>query len=183
MCSIAKGARHVANCIPCERSASPLAMLLSSPSHSPLLPVYPLPSLPLTLPSHRLSSLPTSDIRRLRLTPCIPVANSTRLVPPTCLFARLSANLAPYLFELPRRFLQFSSILAELGMADCPSPSTLLSFLLSLYEGGVGGERGGSRAAAAAAAGGSEGRRLNPNELQAVLQILKLLCDSVKVRG
>ncbi|CAI5993257.1 unnamed protein product, partial [Closterium sp. NIES-64] len=110
------------------------------------------------------SSLDPPDIRSLKPVSLVPVANGTRLVPASALFARLGPDLAPYLFELPRRFLPFSQLLVDLGMHDSPSPSALSSFLSALHRS-------------------SGGQRLNPNELRAVLRILRLVCEGEEENG
>ncbi|GJP36742.1 hypothetical protein CLOM_g21216 [Closterium sp. NIES-68] len=109
-------------------------------------------------------SLDSPDIRSLKPVSLVPVANGTRLVPASALFARLGPDLAPYLFELPRRFLPFSQLLVDLGMHDSPSPSALSSFLSALHRS-------------------SGGQRLNPNELRAVLNILRLVCEGEEGKG
>lgn len=85
----------------------------------------------------------------------VPVANATRLVPATSLFARMpeALDLAPFLFQLPSPFLPHASLLADLGMADHPSPPLLHTFLTALQRT-------------------CGYQRLNPNELRCVLQIV-----------
>lgn len=88
----------------------------------------------------------------------IPVANGTRLAPANALYARLGMDLAPFVFELPSTYLPFVRVLRSLGMQDAPSFASMRSLLLQLQK--------------------SCGyQRLNPNELRAVLRILKFICD------
>lgn len=59
----------------------------------------------------------------------IPVANSTRLVAPACLFARLRSDLSPIAFELPPSLTSRTQVLQELGMKEAPLPNDLMDFL------------------------------------------------------
>lgn len=61
----------------------------------------------------------------------VPVANGTRLVPPSRLFGRLRDDLAPFAYEVPSAFAHaHAAILAELGMRDTPSGADLARFVL-----------------------------------------------------
>ncbi len=63
--------------------------------------------------------------------PLVPVANGTRLVAPTRLYARLRDDLAPFAYEAPPPFAQdHAAVLAELGMRQKPTPADLMGFLL-----------------------------------------------------
>lgn len=90
--------------------------------------------------------------------PFIPAANGTRLVTANLLFARLSINLSPFAFELPALYLPFVKILKDLGLQDTLSIASAKDLLLNLQK----------------ACGY---KRLNPNELRAVLEILYFICD------
>ncbi|OAE21027.1 hypothetical protein AXG93_606s1120 [Marchantia polymorpha subsp. ruderalis] len=88
----------------------------------------------------------------------IPVANGTRLAMASALYARISMDLAPFVFELPSAFLAYVKVLGELGMQEAPSFESMKHLLLQLQQ--------------------SCGyQRLNPNELRAVLRILQFICD------
>lgn len=88
----------------------------------------------------------------------LPAANGTRLVGGSSLFARLPINLSPFAFELPSLYLPFLKILKDLGLNDVLSVSAAKDILSKLQK--VCGYR-----------------RLNPNELRAVMEILHFLCD------
>ena len=59
----------------------------------------------------------------------VPVANGTRLVPPTSLFARLKRDLAPFAYQLPFVFVPFTDVLVQIGMESQPKPERLLRIL------------------------------------------------------
>ncbi|GAA0148778.1 hypothetical protein LIER_08123 [Lithospermum erythrorhizon] len=103
-------------------------------------------------------SLSSTDIMALKQVAFVPVANGTRLVTASSLFARLSINLSPFAFELPTRFLPFVNILKDLGLRDTLSVSSAKDLLSDLQK-----------------ACGYQ--RLNPNEFRAVLEILYFICD------
>jgi hypothetical protein len=73
--------------------------------------------------------LSSSQQQSLKDAAFIPVANSTRFLPPARLFARLREDVAPFAYELPIAFAPYHSLLRELGMRDAPTPSDLLSVL------------------------------------------------------
>ncbi|GLT87071.1 hypothetical protein SLE2022_051720 [Rubroshorea leprosula] len=103
-------------------------------------------------------SLSSSDIEKLKGVAFVPVANGTRLVTASLLFARLTINLAPFAFELPTMYLPFVKILRDLGLQDILSIASAKELLLNLQK-----------------ACGYQ--RLNPNELRAVMEILYFVCD------
>lgn len=88
----------------------------------------------------------------------LPAANGTRLVSANSLFVRLKINLSPFAFELPSSYLPFVKILKDLGLQDILSVASARDILLNLQK----------------ACGY---RRLNPNELRAVMGILYFVCD------
>ena len=59
----------------------------------------------------------------------MPVANSTQLVAPTRLFARLKDDLAPFIYEVPPAFSEHLAVLKQLGCRDTPAPADLLDTL------------------------------------------------------
>ena len=59
----------------------------------------------------------------------MPVANSTQLVAPTRLFARLKDDLAPFIYEVPPAFSEHLAVLKQLGCRDSPTPADLLDTL------------------------------------------------------
>ncbi|MCO5547273.1 hypothetical protein L7F22_000720 [Adiantum nelumboides] len=89
--------------------------------------------------------------------PFIPIANGTRLCLPSRIFLHLEMNLAPFMFQLPNSYLPFVKLLTELGMEESPTLSRLQA-LLSHVKNASGYQR------------------LNPNELCAVMKLLKHLC-------
>jgi hypothetical protein len=81
--------------------------------------------------------------------------NGTRLVSVKSLFARLSINLSPFAFELPIQYLPlFVALLREIGMQESLTNSYSREFILDIKEA-------------------CSYHRLNPNELHAVMEILK----------
>lgn len=94
----------------------------------------------------------------------MPVANGTRLVTASSLFARLSINLSPFAFELPPRYLPFVKILKDLGLQDMLSVTCAKDILLNLQK-----------------ACGYQ--RLNPNELRAVMEIFHFVSDKTIEAG
>lgn len=88
----------------------------------------------------------------------LPAANGTRLVGASSLFVRLPINLSPFAFELPSLYLPFLKILKDLGLNDVLSVGAAKDILSKLQK--LCGYR-----------------RLNPNELRAVMEILHFLCD------
>uniref|UniRef100_A0A0D3DDE0 RING-type domain-containing protein n=1 Tax=Brassica oleracea var. oleracea TaxID=109376 RepID=A0A0D3DDE0_BRAOL len=87
-------------------------------------------------------------------------ANGTRLVGASSLFVRLPINLSPFAFELPSLYLPFLKILKDLGLNDVLSVGAAKDILSKLQK--LCGYR-----------------RLNPNELRAVMEILHFLCDEI----
>lgn len=59
----------------------------------------------------------------------VPVANGTRLVPPSSLYVRLRDDLSPFAFELPTSLVGHSTTLQELGMKGAPTAADLIAFL------------------------------------------------------
>ena len=59
----------------------------------------------------------------------VPVANATRLVAPSRLFARLREDLAPFAYEIPAAFSSHIEILKTAGARDTPSATDLLNIL------------------------------------------------------
>lgn len=53
--------------------------------------------------------------------PFIPVANASRLVPPSALVQRAKSNLAPFVYEVPLAFARFGDLLMGLGAKPGPS--------------------------------------------------------------
>lgn len=90
----------------------------------------------------------------------LPAANGTRLVGASSLFVRLPINLSPFAFELPSLYLPFLKILKDLGLNDVLSVGAAKDILSKLQK--LCGYR-----------------RLNPNELRAVMEILHFLCDEI----
>jgi sacsin len=105
-------------------------------------------------------SLTTSDILELQKVAFLPAANGTRLVGASSLFVRLPINLSPFAFELPSLYLPFLNILKDLGLNDVLSVAAAKDILSKLQK--LCGYR-----------------RLNPNELRAVMEILHFLCDEI----
>lgn len=100
------------------------------------------------------------DILELRKVAFLPAANGTRLVGASSLFTRLPINLSPFAFELPSLYLPFLKILKDLGLNDELSVGAAKDILSKLQK-----ECGY--------------RRLNPNELRAVMEALHFLCDDI----
>ncbi|CAF2017384.1 unnamed protein product [Brassica napus] len=105
-------------------------------------------------------SLTSSDILELQKVAFLPAANGTRLVGASSLFVRLPINLSPFAFELPSLYLPFLKILKDLGLNDVLSVGAAKDILSKLQK--LCGYR-----------------RLNPNELRAVMEILHFLCDEI----
>jgi hypothetical protein len=81
--------------------------------------------------------------------------NGTRLVSVKSLFARLTTNLSPFAFELPIQYLPlFVALLREIGMQESLTNSYAGEFLWDIKKA-------------------CSYHRLNPNELHAVMEILK----------
>ncbi|KAJ8747299.1 hypothetical protein K2173_011564 [Erythroxylum novogranatense] len=104
-------------------------------------------------------SLSSSDVKELKKVAFLPAANGTRLMTASSLFARLTINLSPFAFELPTLYLPYVKILKELGLQDVLSVSAAKNILSNIKD----------------ACGY---KRLNPNELRAVMEILYFLCDT-----
>ncbi|KAL2612990.1 hypothetical protein R1flu_024682 [Riccia fluitans] len=101
--------------------------------------------------------LSDADKEALKGVHFIPVANGTRLAMASALYARISMDLAPFVFELPSAYLAYVKVLGELGMKEAPSVENMKHLLLQLrHSCGY--------------------QRLNPNELRAVLRILGFIC-------
>jgi sacsin len=96
------------------------------------------------------------DRRTLRHLACVPV-NDT-LVKPSRIFCRLSGDLSPFMFELPRHLGAHEPLLKALGAREAPSHDDLVTFLHEL-----GAE--------------CDGHALNPNELTAVVKVLETLTE------
>ncbi|KAK9867034.1 hypothetical protein WJX84_006426, partial [Apatococcus fuscideae] len=80
----------------------------------------------LFMKSNGLTISQNSELRKLAF---VPVANGTRLVPPTSLFARLKRDLAPFAYQLPFAFVPYSEVLVQIGMESQPKPERLLRIL------------------------------------------------------
>ena len=80
----------------------------------------------LFMKSNGITSSQKPQLRRLAF---VPVANGTRLVPPTSLFARLKRDLAPFAYQLPFAFVGHSEVLVQIGMESQPKPDRLLQIL------------------------------------------------------
>ncbi len=59
----------------------------------------------------------------------VPVANATRLVAPSRLFARLREDLAPFAYEVPAAFSANFETLKTAGVRDVPTATDLLHIL------------------------------------------------------
>lgn len=108
----------------------------------------------------RLCNFYHPDILELQKVAFLPAANGTRLVGAGSLFVRLPINLSPFAFELPSLYLPFLKILKDLGLNDVLSVGAAKDILSKLQK----------------ACGY---RRLNPNELRAVMEVLHFLCDEI----
>jgi len=108
----------------------------------------------------RLCNFYRPDILELQKVAFLPAANGTRLVGASSLFVRLPINLSPFAFELPSLYLPFLNILKDLGLNDVLSVAAAKDILSKLQK--LCGYR-----------------RLNPNELRAVMEILHFLCDEI----
>lgn len=75
------------------------------------------------------NGIANSQKPQLRRLAFVPVANGTRLVPPTSLFARLKRDLAPFAYQLPFTFVAHSEVLVQIGMESQPKPDRLLQIL------------------------------------------------------
>ncbi|KAG0476036.1 hypothetical protein HPP92_012877 [Vanilla planifolia] len=103
-------------------------------------------------------TLSSTDIKELHKVAFIPVANGTRLVSVKSLFVRLSINLAPFAFELPSIYLPFVKILKEMELQEVLTVEYAREIIFNIQK--------------------SCGyQRLNPNELRAIMEILKFICD------
>eukprot|EP00803_Ostreobium_quekettii_P010692 evm.model.scf_230.1 EVM.evm.TU.scf_230.1 scf_230:55-29919(-) len=106
------------------------------------------------------AGLSASQKARLKSAAFIPVANSSRLVPPCMLFTRMREDLSPFLFEVPTQFLSSADLLRDLGARDSPDASSLADVLQGLEER-------------------LRGRSMNVNECQAAMRVLQLLTKSL----
>ena len=105
-----------------------------------------------------------ADIEETKKVAFIPAANGTRLVCANSLFVRLTVNLSPFAFELPDLYLPFVKILKELGIRDLLSISYAKDLLVNIQK--------------------SCGyQRLNPNELRAVMELIRFVCDDETCSG
>lgn len=77
------------------------------------------PAVPHTLLAAQLSTLTLQA--QLRDVSFIPVANASRLVPPSALVQRAKSNLAPFVYEVPLAFAKFGDLLKGLGAKPAPS--------------------------------------------------------------
>eukprot|EP00850_Spirogloea_muscicola_P024010 SM000422S15899 [mRNA] locus=s422:514:20866:+ [translate_table: standard] len=101
-----------------------------------------------------LDQIGSSDKEKLQALSFVPVANGTRLVPPSAIYAKLTVDLMPLAFQLPSQYLAYSRCLAALGMREVLTLSGARELLLALQR-----------------ACGYQ--RLNPNELLATLKLLQ----------
>jgi len=99
----------------------------------------------------------------LSSTALIPVGSS--LIEPRRMFFRLSMNLQPLLFELPRWCNGYATLFENIGVRETPSDEDYRTCLVDMAE------RVGDRGV------------LDPNELAAVLKLMKLLGEAGGGRG
>ena len=97
------------------------------------------------------------ELAQLRLIFRLPVGSL--LIRPTRLYFRMTTNLAPFMFEVPRAFGAFEKLLTDLGAMEKPLVSDYLEFLEQLKR-----ETGNFP--------------LNPNELNAVVKVITLIIQS-----
>ena len=97
------------------------------------------------------------EVNALRLFFRLPVGSL--MIRPTRLYFRLTTNLAPFMFEVPRAFGAFEKMLMKLGASDKPLIDDYRNFLIQLKK-----ETGNFQ--------------LNPNELNAVLKVIHLIVQS-----
>lgn len=107
-------------------------------------------------------SIPPRSKTALKDLPCVPVGN--RLVKAARLYFRLTQDLAPFMFEVPRAFGAYDTLFTALGTRTSPSPQDYALLLTELQ-----GECGDSS--------------LNPNELEAVLKVVVLLAETLSMQG
>jgi sacsin len=82
--------------------------------------------------------LSAADAARLRGAACVPVANATRLVPPSRLFVRCRVDLAPLAFELPPALAQYAGVMRALGARDAAAPADALALLRACGDAPLG---------------------------------------------
>ena len=105
--------------------------------------------------------LPPKSISLLKQLPCVPVGN--RLVKAARLYFRLTQDLSPFMFEVPRAFGAYDTLFTALGTRVSPTVQDYSSLLME-----VQGECGNCA--------------LNPNELEAVLKIVTLLAETLSMQ-
>ncbi len=98
------------------------------------------------------------ELKSLRKYFCLPIGSI--LIKPSRLYFRLTENLAPFMFEVPRIFGPFEELLLELGAAEKPEIRDYCKFLSELKHDT--GENA-----------------LNPNELLAVLRVIELIAANI----
>ena len=76
--------------------------------------------------------LSSNQIEQLKGIALIPVANGTRLLPPSTLFVRLPVEAVPLVYELPPEFVSNLAVLKELGLRDSPTAVDLLKRVCAL---------------------------------------------------
>ena len=94
----------------------------------------------------------------LKELPCVPIGG--RLIKASRLFLRLGEDLAPFMFELPRAF-QAPTLFKALGTRPSPTVGDYSAFLNELHAD-------------------TRGFALNPNELAAVLKVIRLVTVALK---
>ena len=89
---------------------------------------------------------------------------ASQLVRASRTFFRMEVPLPPFLFEVPRVFGRFEALLSRLGAAESPQTSDYSMFIKELREE-------------------CRDMPLNPNELNAVLRVVRLLLKSEAASG
>ncbi len=98
------------------------------------------------------------SLKRMNIIPIVNNNNDIRLVKPLRVFFRMSHNLSPFMFEMPRQFGVYESLFTSLGSKEHPSIYDYLNFLSDLRKE-------------------VKYNPLNPNELRAVLKVIKLISE------
>eukprot|EP01083_Nonionella_stella_P134234 408441_1 len=92
----------------------------------------------------------------LRTTALVPIGS--RLLRADRLYLRMGDDLAPFMFEVPRKFLPFETILKDVGAKESASVHDYSKFLSEVYRE-------------------TRGQKLNINELNAVVKVINLLSE------
>ena len=98
------------------------------------------------------------ELKSLRKYFCLPIGSL--LIKPSRLYFRLTENLAPFMFEVPRVFGPFETLLLDFGATEKPQIGDYCHFLSELKR-----ETGENS--------------LNPNELLAVLRVIDLVVSNL----